>query len=85
MGVLILPLRGLLWLAEEVAARVDRVLYDEEGLRAELLRLNAALDAGTIREDEFACREDELVQRLAEARAHHRALRSCRAGCSGLP
>jgi hypothetical protein len=85
MGVLIFPLRGLLWLAEEVASRVDRVLYDEEGLRAELLRLNAALDAGAIREDEFACREEALVQRLAQARAHHRAARSCRAAGLGLP
>ena len=85
MGLLMMPLRGLLWLAEEVAERVDRALYDEDALRAQLVRLYQALEAGAIREDEFACREDELVQRLAEARAHHRALRSCREDRAGLP
>lgn len=73
MGVLTLPLRGLLWIAQEVATRAENALYDEEGLRAELMRLYRELEAGRISEEEFSAREESLAQRLAEAEDHHAA------------
>jgi gas vesicle protein GvpG len=70
MGLLRLPLRGLFWIAEEVAARAENALYDEEGLRAELVALYRELEEGRVTEEDFARREEALAERLAEAEAH---------------
>ncbi len=72
MGVLTLPLRGLFWIFEEIAARAERAYYDEDALRAELMRLYRGLESGAVSESEFARREEQLARRLAEAEDRHR-------------
>ena len=73
-GLLTLPLvpvRGVAWVADQVAQEVDRQMYDENRIRAELLELELEAEAGTIDEQERAEREDDLFERLAAAQAMH--------------
>ncbi len=67
-GLLTLPLapvRGVGWVAEQIAAEADRQLYDENQIRAELLQLELDFDDGLIDEEERRSREEELLDRLA--------------------
>ncbi|MFD7707236.1 gas vesicle protein GvpG [Streptomyces sp. NPDC059785] len=58
------PVRGSLWAVRQVLTEAERQYYDPAVIRAELARLEQALDAGEIDEDEFDSREDELLDRL---------------------
>lgn len=76
-GLLTLPLapvRGVAWVAEQVANEVERQMYDEDQIRAELLQLEMEFDDGLIGEEERNMLQDELVERLAESQARRRAL-----------
>jgi Gas vesicle protein G len=71
-GLLTLPLapvRGVLWVAEQVADEAERQMYDEDQIRGELLQLELEFDDGLIGEEERMRREDELLERLAAAQA----------------
>ncbi len=76
-GLLTLPLapvRGVAWVAEQVADEVERELYDEDRIRSELLQLEMEADDGLIGEEERGRREDELLQRLAIAQERRQEL-----------
>ena len=69
-GLLTLPLapvRGVVWVAEQVAEEADRQLYDEGQIRSELLQLELDHDDGLIGDEERAELEDALLERLAVA------------------
>lgn len=63
MGLL---LNGLMYVFKEIADRADNELNDDEAVKADLMALHAALEAGSITEEAFEERELELVQRLQE-------------------
>jgi hypothetical protein len=58
------PLRGTIWLAERIEEQADKELHDESAIRAGLLELEAARQAGTLDEEELAAAEDALIERL---------------------
>jgi hypothetical protein len=62
------PLRGTVWLAERIQEQAEEELYDESAIRAGLLELEAARDAGDIDEQELAAAEDALIERLMAIR-----------------
>jgi hypothetical protein len=62
------PVRGAVWVAEQVAEEADRQLYDEANIRREMLGLELDHEDGLIDDEERAAREDELLDRLAVAR-----------------
>jgi Gas vesicle protein G len=71
-GLLTLPLapvRGTVWLAERIQEQAEAELYDEDAIRARLMEIDAAREAGEIGEEEAAQAEDELLERLIAARA----------------
>ena len=71
-GLLTLPLapvRGTVWVAEQILEQAERDFYDEGAIRAQLLEVDAALQAGTITDEEAAQAEDALVERMMEGRA----------------
>jgi len=75
-GLLTLPLapvRGTIWLAEQLAEAADAELYDENRIRRELMELELLADDGVLGEDERRMREDELLQRLSVARQRREA------------
>jgi len=69
-GLLMLPLapvRGVVWVADQLAAVAEQQLYDPDAIYAELRELSADLEAGQISEEEFDRSEDLLLQRLQDA------------------
>jgi hypothetical protein len=70
-GLLTLPLapvRGTVWLAERIQEQAESELYDESAIRAGLLELESARQAGTLDEQEIAAAEDALIERLMAIR-----------------
>jgi gas vesicle protein GvpG len=58
------PLRATVWLAEQIAEQAENELYDEGAIRAGLLELEAAREAGELDEQDIAEAEDALIARL---------------------
>jgi hypothetical protein len=70
-GLLTLPLapiRGTVWLAERIQEQAEEELYDESAIRAGLLELEEARQAGALDEQELAAAEDALIERLMAIR-----------------
>ncbi|MCW5251916.1 MULTISPECIES: gas vesicle protein GvpG [unclassified Streptomyces] len=68
--VLMLPLapaRGSIWAIGQVMREAERIYYDPGTIRAELARLEEALEAGEITEEQFDQQEDALLDRLETA------------------
>ncbi len=61
------PVRGVVWVADQVAQETERQLYDEERIRGELLQLELDHDDGLIDDEERRAQEEELLERLAMA------------------
>jgi gas vesicle protein GvpG len=71
-GLLTLPLapvRGVVWVADQLVQEAERELYDERNIRREMLALELAFEDGEIDELERRDREEELLQRLEISRA----------------
>ena len=66
------PVRGAVWITEQVAEEADRQMFDEGRIRGELLQLELDHDEGRIGDEERAEREDRLLERLATARLRAR-------------
>ena len=66
-GLLTLPLapvRGVVWVGEQIAEEADRVLDDEARIRRELGRLSLEHELGELSAEEFERREDALLERM---------------------
>jgi hypothetical protein len=63
------PVRGVVWIAEQVMEEMERELQDEESLRRELVQLELDFEDGLIDEEERQVREDALMERLAASQA----------------
>ena len=59
------PLRGVVWVAEQVAEEVERELYDEGNIRRQLLQLELDHEDGKLSDEERSAQEEALLQRLA--------------------
>jgi hypothetical protein len=59
------PVRGVVWIAEQVQAEMERELYDEDSIRREMLQLELDHEDGLIEEGERQVREEALLERLA--------------------
>lgn len=74
-GLLLLPLaplRGTIWIAEQLAAIAENELNSEDTVRRLLVEAEMALDAGTLTPSEHEQIEDELLERLDTIRAAKR-------------
>ena len=58
------PVRGVVWVAEQIEQEAERQLYDPATIQAELDDLDARVEAGLVSPEEAAEIEAELVQRL---------------------
>lgn len=70
-GLLTLPLapvRGTSWIAEQLLEQAEAELYDDGAIRAQLMEIQAAREAGEIDEQTAAEAEDMLIERLIAAR-----------------
>jgi hypothetical protein len=67
-GLLTLPLapvRGVVWVADQLMEEAERELYDEDRIRAELMQLEFEAEEQALSETEVRTREDALLERLA--------------------
>jgi Gas vesicle protein G len=74
-GLLTLPLapvRGTVWIAEQITAQAERELDDETAIRRRLAEAERAFELGALTRDEYEAIEDELLERLEMARARKR-------------
>ena len=66
-GLLTLPLapvRGVLWMAEQIREHAEEQYYDPARIRAQLERIDEARQSGELSEEEADELENELLQRL---------------------
>jgi hypothetical protein len=63
------PVRGVAWVAQQVAEEADRQLYDEGSIRREMLQLELDYEDGKIDLGERERQEEELLERLAVSQA----------------
>ena len=68
------PVRGVVWVTEQLVREAERQLYDEDQIRRELVQLELEYDDGNIDADERQRREDELIERLAISQARRAEL-----------
>jgi len=71
-GLLTLPLapvRGVAWVAQQVAEEADRKLYDEGQIRREMFQLELDHEEGRLGDAERAAAERDLFARLAVAQS----------------
>ncbi len=58
------PVRGVVWIAEQVVQEIERELYDEDNIRRELMQLEFEFEEGRIDEHDRQAREEALLERL---------------------
>jgi hypothetical protein len=66
-GLLTLPLapvRGVVWLAEQIQEHAEEQYYDPVNIRAQLDRVEEARQTGEMTDEECADLENELLRRL---------------------
>ncbi|CAL9343425.1 gas vesicle protein GvpG [Streptomyces sp. enrichment culture] len=71
-GILTLPaapVRGVGWVLDKVLRAAEDEYYDPAPVQEQLVKLERARAEGEIDEEEFARREEALLQRLEEIRA----------------
>ena len=68
LGLPLAPVRGVLWLAEQVREQAEEQFYDPARIRAQLDRVDEARRSGELSDEECAELENELLQRLMHRR-----------------
>jgi chorismate mutase len=69
LGLPLAPVRGVVWLAEQVRDHAEEQFYDPVRIRAQLEQVDEARRSGELTEAEAAELEDELLQRLMARRS----------------
>jgi chorismate mutase len=68
LGLPLAPLRGTIWVAEQVLQQAEEEFYDPARIKAQLEDVDRARAAGELSDDEATALEDELVERLLVSR-----------------
>jgi polyhydroxyalkanoate synthesis regulator phasin len=64
VGLPLLPLKGVIWVAERIQQEAESQYYDPTRIRAQLDELEEAVRKGALSEEEAEELEDELLDRL---------------------
>ena len=67
-----MPLTGGRWVLQTLLSEAERRYYDEAAIRQEMAELERQLVAGEVDDETFDRREEELLERLLEAREYRR-------------
>ena len=68
LGLPLAPVRGVMWLAEQVLEQAEEQFYDPARIRAQLEQVDEARRSGELSEQECVEIENELLQRLMSRR-----------------
>lgn len=69
LGLPLAPLRGTVWIAEQIRQQAEEELYDPATIRSQLEEVDRARQSGELSDEEATRLEDELVERLMVARS----------------
>lgn len=69
LGLPFAPVRGTIWIAEQVKEQAEEVLYDPQRIQDELAEVDQARESGALTDEEAAELEEELIERLMIARS----------------
>lgn len=69
LGLPLAPLRGTIWVADQVLQQAEEEFYDPARIKAQLEDVDRARAAGELSDDEATALEDELVERLLVSRS----------------
>jgi Gas vesicle protein G len=64
LGLPLLPVRGVMWMAEQILEQAEEQFYDPARIRAQLEQVDEARRSGELTEEECVEIENELLQRL---------------------
>jgi hypothetical protein len=64
LGLPLMPIRGVVWLAEQILSEAEGQLHDPARIRAQLEQVDEARRRGELSDEECAEIENELLQRL---------------------
>jgi hypothetical protein len=64
LGLPLLPIRGVVWLGEQILSEAEGQLHDPARIRGELEQVDEARRRGELSDEECAEIENELLQRL---------------------
>jgi chorismate mutase len=68
LGLPLAPVRGVMWLAEQIRQQAEEQYYDPARIRTQLERIDEARRTGELSEEECAELENDLLQRLMTRR-----------------
>ena len=69
------PISGTRWVLQTVLDEAERKYYDEAAIHHEMAELEKQHQAGVIDDDSFEAQEEQLLERLMEARKYHQRKR----------
>jgi hypothetical protein len=64
LGLPLVPIRGVVWLAEQVLEEAEGQLHDPARIRAQLEQIDETRRRGLLSEEECCAIENELLERL---------------------
>lgn len=70
------PVRGAVWVMDQLVLTAEQQYYDPEPVRQQLAALEQELLDGRITEEEFDRREDDLLDELEWRQAYQRQLQA---------
>ncbi|HET9859821.1 MAG TPA: gas vesicle protein GvpG [Nocardioidaceae bacterium] len=68
LGLPLAPVRGTVWIAEQILEQAEEQYYDPEAIRRQLELVDEQRSAGELSEDEAETIEEQLIARLMESR-----------------
>jgi hypothetical protein len=68
LGLPLVPVRGVLWLAGQILEQAEDQFYDPARIRAQLEQVDELRRSGALPEEECTEIENELLQRLMRPR-----------------
>jgi hypothetical protein len=72
LGLPLAPVRGTVWVAEQVLEQAEEEYYDPAKIRAQLDEVDRMRREGELSDEEAMLMEDELVDRLLEGQSRQR-------------
>ena len=72
LKLLAFPITGPLKVAEVLRDEAERRLYDTDAIRQQMIELAEQFQAGQVDQEQFDRAEEQLLQRLIDAREYHR-------------
>jgi hypothetical protein len=64
------PIRGIIWIGEKISEQAEHEIYDEAGVREQLMQLELRYDLGEMSEEDYLAAEEILLERMRVIREY---------------